>query len=97
MNRQRALVMASVMGLLTAAGAWFSQNAQAEHEHGEEEAAKPCYGINKCKGIGDCGATGAQAHSCAGQNACKGQGYLELEPEDCLKIEGGRLTEAKES
>ena len=93
MDRQRALVTASVLGLLAAAGAWLSPGASAEHEHGEEEGTKPCYGINKCQGVGACGGKG---HSCAGRNACKGQGYLELAPEDCLKIEGGRLTEAKE-
>ena len=93
MDRQRALVTASVVGLLAAAGAW-SALAQAYEGHSEGEgAAAPCYGINKCKGTGDCGGKG---HSCAGRNACKGQGYLELAPEDCLKIEGGRLTEAKE-
>jgi hypothetical protein len=49
--------------------------------------------VNKCKGVGDCGGKG---HSCAGENACKGQGYLKMDKETCLKIEGGRLTAEKE-
>jgi uncharacterized membrane protein len=52
-----------------------------------------CYGINACKGKGDCGGKG---HSCAGENACKGKGYLKLDKETCLKIQGARLTEEPE-
>ena len=84
---QRAVVAAAVVGLLAAVGA---RAASAEHEQGAAKGGKaPCYGINKCKGTGACGGSG---HSCAGTNACKGQGYLELEKDTCLKIEGGRLT-----
>lgn len=52
-----------------------------------------CYGMNACKGKGDCGGKG---HSCAGENACKGKGYLKLDKETCLKIQGARLTEEPE-
>jgi uncharacterized membrane protein len=55
-----------------------------------EEAQIHCYGVNACKGKGDCGGKG---HSCAGENACKGKGYLKLDKETCLKVNGGRLTE----
>ena len=55
-----------------------------------EEAEKTkCYGVNKCKGTGECGGKG---HSCAGENACKGQGWLTIDKDTCLKIQGGRLT-----
>ena len=87
--KQRALVAASVAGLLAAGLSGFAKPVQAEGEAGSGGNA-PCYGINKCKGMGACGGKG---HSCAGQNACKGQGYLELNQDTCLKIEGGRLTE----
>ena len=85
---QRAVVTAAVVGLLAAVGA---MSASAEHEHGATATGDkaPCYGINKCKGTGSCGGSG---RSCAGTNGCKGQGYLELEKDTCLKIEGGRLT-----
>ena len=87
---QRALVAASVAGLVAAAGLIsLGRTAQAA-----EEAAKlPCYGINKCKGTGECGGKG---HGCAGKNECAGQGYLKMSSEKCLKIQGGRLTEEKE-
>ena len=89
---QRALLAASVAGLLAAAGVFLrGQSSQAAEEDGETVS---CWGINKCQGTGDCGGKG---HSCAGQNACKGQGYLELEKDDCLRIEGGRLTEEPEA
>ena len=86
--KKRALVAASVAGLLAAGLFGLGSRAQAnEAEEAGDDA--PCYGINKCKAVGACGGTG---HSCAGQNACKGQGYLELDKDACLKIEGGRLT-----
>lgn len=84
MKKQRAFLAASVAGLLAAAGiSTFGQAAQAAG------GDVPCYGVNKCKGTGDCGGKG---HSCHAQNACKGQGYIDMSEDDCLRIEGGRLT-----
>ncbi len=56
------------------------------------QAADPihCYGINACKGKGDCGGKG---HTCAGENTCKGKGYIKLDRETCLKIQGARVAE----
>lgn len=88
MSRKQALLAASVAGLVAAAGIAFGQSAQAE----EASSKVPCYGINKCKGAGDCGGKG---HTCAGQNGCAGQGYIKLEKETCLKIKGGSLTPAQ--
>ena len=85
MNKKRALVAASVAGLMAAAGVMGVTTAQAEDK-------VPCYGINKCKGTGDCG--GKAGNSCAGKNACKGQGFLKLAKDDCLRINGGSLTPA---
>lgn len=51
-----------------------------------------CYGVNKCKATGDCGGPG---HSCANQNSCKRQGYIDMDKETCLRIDGGRLTPAE--
>ena len=86
--KQRTLLAASVAGLLAAGVSLVGQPA-----HAAEEGETPCYGINKCKGMGECG---GKDHSCAGQNGCQGQGYLTLKPDDCLKIQGGRLTAAPE-
>ena len=79
---QRKLVAASIAGMLAAVGSLgFGQVVQAKEVH--------CYGVNVCKGSGDCGGKG---HSCAGKNACNGQGYIDLEKDDCLRIIGGSLT-----
>ncbi len=86
MNKQRAFLIASIAGLMAAAG---STAVQAEHDHGSAPGAEPCYGINKCKGTGDCGGKGA---GCAGTNGCSGQGFINLNQDDCLRIQGGRLT-----
>ena len=81
--KKSALVAASVAGLLAAAAAVGSTTVQAEGDK------VPCYGVNKCKGSGDCGGKG---HACAGKNECKGQGSISLAKEDCMRIEGGSLT-----
>jgi uncharacterized membrane protein len=82
----RSLLVASLAGVLSVpvALATFGSSTAA---HDIEEVH--CYGVNKCKGTGDCGGPG---HSCANQNSCKRQGYLDMDKELCLKIDGGRLT-----
>ncbi len=80
-----ALLASAVAGLLVMAGAATTASA------GEGDTVH-CYGVNKCKGTGTCGGKG---HSCAGENSCKGQGYLDIDKETCLKIEGGRLAPEK--
>lgn len=85
---RQALMAASIAGLMASIGSASLgspvQAAEGDHVH--------CYGINACKGVGDCGGKG---HACAGKNSCQGQGFLTLEKETCLKIQGGRLTEEK--
>ena len=89
-TKQRTLLAASVAGLLAAVGSVRAGPVQAAAEGGEKVH---CYGVNKCKGTGDCGGKG---HSCAGMNACQGQGYIDFKQDDCLRIQGGRLTEEPE-
>lgn len=79
--KRNALVAASIAGMMAFAGLAITPAvAQADDQ---------CYGVNKCKGTGACG---GQGHSCHGQNACKGQGWLSIDADTCLKIEGGSLT-----
>lgn len=85
-KKTRALLAASIAGLLATLGSTTVRAAEEPAAGGEKVA---CYGINKCKGTGDCG---GKSSSCAGQNACSGQGFLKLDKETCLKIQGGRLT-----
>ena len=90
-RRKRALIAASIVGLL-ALGANLGLSQNIAHA-AEGEDAVHCYGVNTCKGTGECGGKG---HSCAGKNTCKGQGWHSLAEEECLSMEGGRLTPEKE-
>lgn len=83
-SKKRALIAASVAGLMAAALAGVSGPVQAA-----DEGKVPCYGVNKCKGAGDCGGKG---HGCAGKNECGGAGYINLAKDDCLRIKDGSLT-----
>ena len=83
MKKKRMIIAASVAGLIAATGAAFTQSAQAEDK-------VACYGVNACKGTGECGGKG---HSCAGKNACKGAGVVMMAKDACLGTQGGRLTE----
>jgi uncharacterized membrane protein len=47
-----------------------------------------CFGVNACKGHGQCKSLG---NSCSGQNACKGMGYIKMDKAACL-AKGGKLT-----
>jgi uncharacterized membrane protein len=85
-NKGSLLLASAVAGLMLMAGPAGTATA-------DDSGKVRCYGVNKCKGAGDCGGKG---HSCAGENACKGQGYLKMDKETCLKIEGGRLTPERE-
>lgn len=87
-RKHHRLLAASVAGILAAFMGGLAQQAQAQSESAEGENVH-CYGVNKCKGSGDCGGKG---HGCAGMNACKGQAFIDLSKDDCLRIEGGRLT-----
>ena len=82
----KGLLVAALAGVLTLPAAASSQ----EQKNADEGV--PCWGINRCKGVGDCGADGCRHSGCHGTNACKGQGFVRLDKETCLKIESGRLT-----
>jgi len=81
-NKKKALLAASIAGLMTMATTVAATQAQAAD-------SVPCYGINACKGTGDCGGKG---YSCHGQNACKGTGFINVPADICTRIEGGKLT-----
>lgn len=83
-SKKHALIAASVAGLMAAALAGVSGPVQAA-----PDGKVPCYGINKCKGTGDCG---GKTHGCAGKNECGGKGSINLDKDDCLRIQGGSLT-----
>ena len=85
-NKKNVLLASAAAGLMTLA---FTSVTPAHADDHAEEADVKCYGINKCKGTGDCGGKG---HSCAGENECAGTGYIKLPKDKCLAITNGRLT-----
>ena len=92
--RSKSLLAAALAGALSLPAALQAQDSKPS---GDDSSLKPCWGINTCKGAGDCGADGCRQSGCHGSNACKGRGFLRLQPETCLKIQGGRLTKAAAS
>ena len=86
---RRSLLIATLAGALALPAALRAEDPKGAPDDGDK---KPCWGINKCKGTGDCGAEGCRQSGCHGSNACKGQGFLRVNPETCLKIQGGSLT-----
>lgn len=96
MQTKKALMASAVAGLLSIGAAGV---AAAESHGGEGGGDKaPCYGVNKCAGTGACGGKhdDGEAYSCAGNNKCKGKGFLMMDKDTCLKIQGGRLTPEKD-
>lgn len=90
MNRpsSKTLLIGSLAGMLSVPLAMAARGGAAA----EEGESIHCYGVNKCKGVGDCNGEG---HDCSGLNACSRQGFLSMDKDLCLKIDGGRLTPAE--
>lgn len=72
------------------------QTVQASHDSGSKEVK--CYGVNSCKGHGDCsakidacnGKNGCEATlKCGGMNSCKGKGIKKLSKKECMD-KGGK-------
>ena len=89
----KAMLLAALGGLLLAPAARAEDQQKAQ---GDGDKV-PCWGINKCKGLGDCGREGCRFSGCHGSNTCRGQGFLRLEKDTCLKIENGALTRPAEN
>jgi uncharacterized membrane protein len=85
-QKRRVLLASAVAGLMAMA----SSSPAADAPKAADDKVH-CYGINACKGTGDCSGKG---HQCAGLNVCNGQGHINLAKSLCLRIQGGHL-EAK--
>lgn len=84
-DRTRTILIASLAGALSLPSVLSAQDPQEQ----KAPQTSHCYGVNKCKGTGDCGGPG---HGCANQNACKRKGYIDMDKNTCLKLDGGTLT-----
>jgi len=76
-NSNKLLISAAVAGLMTLVSQ--ASFAAATATKGE------CYGVNACKGTGECGGKG---HTCAGSNACKGKGWMTKTEKECKDLKG---------
>ena len=82
-TKKSKLIAASIAGLM-AMGTIAVATAQAA-----PAAGVACYGLNACKGTGECGGKG---HACAGKNACKGAGFMNKDSAEACTTAGGKLT-----
>ena len=81
-KKTNAVLASAAAGLLAVAATMTT----ATIAHAEDVE---CYGVNKCKATGECA---GKTHGCAARNECAGKGWLRLDKDKCLKIQGGRLT-----
>jgi uncharacterized membrane protein len=83
MKKTKGVLLATAVALLVTNQS-FAAAPDASHQ------AKPvkCFGVNSCRGKGQCSGKGTNA--CAGQNSCKGKGWLYLQANDCQK-KGGKI------
>ena len=91
-NKKNILLGAAVAGILT--GLLTATNSAGEKKSADandfnKKKVEPCYGINACKGLGQCGGKNS---SCAGSNDCKGKGWINVEQGHCKDIQGGSTT-----
>lgn len=78
------------IALATAAAGLFA-TASVPAVAGKHEGNVHCYGVNGCKGKGEC-ATASNA--CKGHNACKGKGWVAMSAKDCT-AKGGKAEAPK--
>lgn len=71
---------------VTAALLLISQTYAAPNTAPSSNKPVKCYGVNSCRGRGQCG--GKTSHGCAGQNSCKGKAWIYMFPDQCQKKGG---------
>lgn len=72
--------------IAAAVGTLFLGGQAMAAEEGKSETEVKCYGVNSCKGQGQCATA---THDCAGKNACKGKGWIKMSRAECEK-KGGK-------
>lgn len=79
METKTKILMAAALSGMALAGAVSAHTLM-------EERGK-CYGVNACKGKGECG---TKENACAGQNSCKGKSWISLTKKEC-EAKGGKF------
>lgn len=97
-SRKLLLTAAAVSGLFTVASCSSATGSQSS----SSAETVMCYGVNSCKGHGQCGGkvdscsgkNGCDAKlSCSGKNSCKGKGLVKMSKKDC-KAKGGQAAKS---
>ncbi|HET7446683.1 MAG TPA: hypothetical protein VFJ49_01965 [Methyloceanibacter sp.] len=79
LNEKSGARMAMTAAALIVTGAVLIGSASATEIKGR------CFGVNSCKGQGECKSS---VNDCKGKNACKGQGWLGMLQQDCTNSKG---------
>ncbi|HEX7531732.1 MAG TPA: hypothetical protein VF340_00700 [Methyloceanibacter sp.] len=82
LNRKSGAKLAMGAAVLVVTGATLIGAAMGETVKGR------CFGVNGCKGQGNCKSTKSGGNACKGQNACAKQGWLEMLQADCSDKQG---------
>jgi uncharacterized membrane protein len=92
-SMERLFLGAAVAGILAGTAATAVRADQDSQAAPQKMTVVPCYGLNACKGKGECGSK-TDSNGCGGSNACKGQGWLSVPKKSCLAA-GGSLDPIK--
>jgi len=94
MDAKKLLVTAAFAGLTLASCATAASSQSSDVKTGK------CYGVNACKGHGDCSSKGSgcdskngcdsKGNECKAHNACKGMGWNKMDKVSCEK-KGGKF------
>ena len=93
-SKKQLLATTMLAGLALASCATSAGTSQSSKAGGETVM---CYGVNSCKGHGDCGGkvdacsgkNGCEEKiSCKGHNSCKGKGLKKMSKKECLSKNG---------
>lgn len=83
MEKKKMLATAALAALTMAAGCAHNGSKASTAPTAAADGKGECYGVNTCKGTGECGGAEGEGHSCAGQNSCKGKGWISLTKSAC--------------
>src|SRR5438309_11354374 len=89
----RLLLGAAMAGVLAGTMTRSARADQDSQATPQKMIVVPCYGLNACKGKGECGSK-TDGNGCGGSNACKGQGWLSMPKKSC-QAAGGSLETVK--
>ena len=85
----RVVLSAAIAGILGSSLVSLARADQDAKSTEQKMTVVPCYGVNACKGKGECGSK-TDGNGCGGSNACKGQGWISMPKKSCAAA-GGTL------